>query len=457
MYRCNWACEPMPNVYDIAVIGTGNAGTTVAFECRKAGMTVAIIERGLVGGTCALRGCIPKKVLTGAAEAVSGARRLKDKGVKGEVAIEWRDLIRFKRFFTERTPVRRENSYLKAGIDTWHGEAKFTGPNTVSVGGEPISARHIVIATGAVPRVLGVPGEELVSPSDSFMGTTRIPERIVFIGGGLISFEFAHIAACAGARVTILHRGGRVLRQFDPDLVRILVTYSEGAGIDVRNNMPLHSVRRHSGGLSVRAGKGGETEVEADMVVHGAGRVSDIGGLDPDAGRIRSDEHGIVVNSFLQSVSNPAVYVVGDANASSGLQLTPVAVMEAEVVVANLLEGNKVAPDYSIVPTSLFTIPPLAAVGLTEEAVVNRKLPYLKKFGETPDWYTSERIGLTHSGYKVLLDPVTDRILGAHLLGYNADEVINLFALAMKAGIGFHALKKMVYSYPTASYDITRM
>ncbi len=447
----------MPNVYDLAVIGTGNAGSTVAFECRKAGWTVAVIERGLVGGTCALRGCIPKKVLAGAAETVSGVWRMKGKGVKGEVAIEWKDLLRFKRFFTDRTPVRRENSYLEAGIDTWHGEARFTGPNTVSVGGEPVSARHIVIASGAVPRALGVPGEELVSTSDSFMEMTRIPERITFVGGGLISFEFAHIATCAGAKVTILNRGDRVLRQFDSDLVKILLTVSAEAGIDVRNNSPLYSVRRHSGGLSVRAGKSGEMEIEADMVVHGAGRVSDVSGLDLNLGRVRSNEHGIDVNKFLQSISNPSVYVIGDAHTSSGLQLTPVAFMEAEAVASNMLEGNKIAPDYSIIPASLFTIPPLASVGLTEEAIVSRKLPYLKLYRETPDWYTSERIGLTHSGYKVLLDPVTDRILGAHLLGYNADEVINLFAVAMKAGIGFRTLKKMVYSYPTASYDITRM
>ncbi|MDD1718260.1 MAG: FAD-dependent oxidoreductase, partial [Methanoregulaceae archaeon] len=133
----------MPDVHDLAVIGTGNAGTTVAFECKKAGWSVAVIEKGLVGGTCALRGCIPKKVLVGAAETVSAARRMHGKGVKGEVKIEWKDLIRFKRTFTDRTPVRRENSYLQAGIDTWHGAARFTGPNTLMAGGEKISARHI--------------------------------------------------------------------------------------------------------------------------------------------------------------------------------------------------------------------------------------------------------------------------------------------------------------------------
>ena len=447
----------MPDVHDLAVIGTGNAGTTVAFECKKAGWSVAVIEKGLVGGTCALRGCIPKKVLVGAAETVSAARRMHGKGVKGEVKIEWKDLIRFKRTFTDRTPVRRENSYLQAGIDTWHGAARFTGPNTLMAGGEKISARHIVIATGAVPRPLGVPGAELVSPSDSFMEMTAVPERIIFVGGGLISFEFAHIATRAGARVTILNRGDRVLRQFDRDLVGILLAASAGDGIDVRNDMPLHSVRRHSGGLSVRAGRDGETEFDADMVVHGAGRVSDINGLDLHLGRVRTDERGIIVNQYLQSVSNPSVYVTGDANACSGFQLTPVAVMDAKAVADNLLHGNTVSPDYSVIPTTAFTIPPLAAVGRAEEAIVKQKRPYLKFYRETPDWYSSERIALAYSGYKILTDPSTDQILGAHLLGYNADEVINLFALAMRKEIRFNDLKKMGYAYPTAGYDITRM
>ncbi|MDD4252942.1 MAG: NAD(P)/FAD-dependent oxidoreductase, partial [Methanoculleus horonobensis] len=348
----------MEREYDVVVIGTGVAGSDIAWHCRKAGMQVAIADCRDYGGTCALRGCVPKRVLAGAAAAAARVRDQQGNGIRGEVAIDWPRLVAFERTFTDPVPQRKEGGFREAGIHTYHGLARFVGPDRVAIGDDMLTARHIVVAAGAHPRPLDIPGADLMTLSDDFFYLEALPERIVFVGGGYISFEFAHVAAAAGSAVTILQRSGRVLSGFDPDIVDRLVLASEEIGIDVQVNMPLLSVERSAAGLRVRAGREGEAKTfDADMVVHGAGRVSATGDLDLAAGNIKTDGRGIVVDNHLRSVSNPAVYVAGDANPTSP-QLTPVAVMDAHIVVDNILGGNARVADYSVVPSAVFTTPP---------------------------------------------------------------------------------------------------
>lgn len=446
----------MAREYDLVVIGTGTSGSIVAFESACAGLSVAIADRRPFGGTCAMRGCIPKKVLAGAAEIVERCRGMRGRGVSGDTGIHWTDLMNFKRTFTDPVPGNKETAFLDAGIDIFHGHARFTGRNTVSIGDDELAASAIVIATGAEPRPLNVPGEEHLTTSDRFLETDTLPERIVFIGGGYISFEFAHIAARAGAGVAILQRSGRLLGKFDPDLVDMLVQASDDAGIRVYRNMPVRSIESGADAFIVRAGKDDVEVFEADMVVHGAGRVPAIERLDLERAGIETDPRGIAVNEYLQSVSNPSVYVVGDAN-SRGIQLSPVADGDAEAVAINIVEGNIAKPDYSVVPSVVFTIPTIASVGLTEERAKERGLRYVLHTGDASNWLSAQRIGLNYAGYKILVDPETDRILGAHLLGDNAGEFINLFALAIKTGITTADLKSMIWAYPTTISDIRYM
>jgi glutathione reductase (NADPH) len=337
----------------------------------------------------------------------------------------------------------------------------------VRVGDDTLAGRHVLIATGMQPAPLGIPGEAHLTTSEQFLELDRLPQRIAFVGGGYISFEFAHVAARAGAQARILHRGARPLPGFDPDLVDQLVQATRDLGVDVQLNASVRAIEQTGGELLVRVsgaagaagapGGGGEQTFAADLVVHGAGRVPEIDNLDLEQAGIQRERRGVSVNEHLQSVSNPAVYAAGDSAATAGLPLTPVAALEGEVAAANLLEGNHRRPDYAGVPTVVFTIPALASVGLQEAAARERGLKFRKQQEETAEWYSSRRVALPRTGFKVLVEEGSGRILGAHLLGPHAEEVVNLFGLAIRKGLTAADLEEMPYAYPTSASDLWYM
>ncbi|MDD1673207.1 MAG: NAD(P)/FAD-dependent oxidoreductase [Methanomicrobiales archaeon] len=442
--------------YDLVVIGTGNAGMHMALKARQSGWRVAIVDELPYGGTCAVKGCIPKKVLVGATEVIKRVDAMQDRGIAGSLQITWSDLIQFKRTFIDPVPATRERILMKEGIDTYHGHTCFLGKNIIQVGETQLSTRFIGIATGAIPRRLGIPGEQWVSSSDEFLAMDSLPEKLLFIGGGFISFELAQVAAIAGAQVTILHRSGRVLKEFDPFLVDMLVEAMKIEGIKILTDMPVLSIQKSPDCLQVLAGKDERKVFETDMVVHGAGRVPNLSGLGLDAGEVTTDAHGIVVNQYLQSVSNPSVYVAGDANAK-GKPLSPVAIMEGRAAATNMVQGNTIAPKYLAVPSVVFVFPLLASVGWREDQLIEQGVTPVVYRRETSDWYSSRRIGLSRSGYKIFTEGEGGRIMGAHILGYNADEVINVFALAIQHGLTLKDLQEMVWAYPTGAFDINRI
>jgi glutathione reductase (NADPH) len=286
----------------------------------------------------------------------------------------------------------------------------------------------------------------------------ELPKRILFIGGGYIAFEFAHVAVRAGAQVTIVHRGARPLPLFDPDLVDQIVTHTRELGADVQLGTEVIGVEKSSGQLVVQASSSGqERTFEADMVVHAAGRVPEIDDMNLDAAGVAWDSRGVKVNEFLQSASSPSVYAAGDAAASGGPPLTPVASYDGIIVAANLLKGNHKKPNYLGIPTVVFTIPPLASVGLSETKAREQGLKFQVGKEMTSNWYSSRRVAEKHSGFKVLVEEGTDRILGAHLLGSEAEEVINLFGVAMRSGMHAADLKHMLFAYPTRGSDLPYM
>lgn len=447
------------NSFDLVAIGTGSAAATVASRCRATGWKVAIVDSRPFGGTCALRGCDPKKVLVGAADLIDWSRRMNGSGLRSEQArIEWPELMRFKRSFTEPIPQHRELSFAKAGIAAFHGRARFVEETAVQVGEDVLEARHVVLATGQKPADLKVPSAEQIATSDQFLELDELPQRILFVGGGYISFEFAHVSARAGARVTILHRGARPLGLFDPDLVDRLVERTRELGVDVQLQTELLGIERTTGGFRALACRASEKcTFEADLVVHGAGRVPEIDDLGLETARVEYDGRGVKVNEYLQSVSNPAVYAAGDAAASGGLPLTPVAGYEGLIVAANLLQGNRRKPDYLGIPSVVFTIPPLAAVGLSERAAREQGLRFRIHHQDTSGWYSSRRVRESCSGFKVLVEEESGRILGAHLLGPHADELINIFALAIRSGLRAPDLKEILFAYPTHASDVGYM
>ena len=449
----------MTRKFDLVVVGTGSAASAVASRCRSAGWQVAVIDSRPFGGTCALRGCDPKKVLVGAAEAVDWVRRMKGKGIRAEeLQIDWQELVRFKRSFTEPVPKNREEGFAKAGIAAFHGRARFVGSSSVQVNDEVLEGRYVVIAAGQKPADLQIPGTEYFTTSEQFLELDELPKRILFIGGGYIAFEFAHVAARVGTQVTIVHRGARPLPQFDPDLVDQIVKHTRELGADVQLGAEVIGVEKSSGQLTVRASASGQKRTfEADMVVHAAGRVPEIDDMNLDGAGVEWDRRGVKVNGFLQSVSNPSVYAAGDAAASGGPPLTPVASDDGIIVAANLLKGNEKKPNYLGIPTVVFTIPPLASVGLKESDAREQNLKFKVKKEMTSGWYSSRRVGEKYSGFKVLVEEGTDRILGAHLLGSEAEEVINLFGVAMRSGMRAADLKHMLFAYPTRGSDLPYM
>ncbi len=449
----------MTRKFDLVAIGTGAGASTVATRCRAAGWGVAIIDSRPFGGTCALRGCDPKKVLVGAAEVIDWARRMKGNGIRSDqLLIDWRELMRFKRTFTQPVPKHREEGFAKAGIVAFHGRARFVGENTIRVGDEVLETRFAVIAAGQKPADLKIPGQELLTTSEQFLELDELPRRILFIGGGYIAFEFAHVAAHVGSEVTIVHRGARPLELFDPDLVEQIVVRTRELGINVQLGTQAEGIEKGPSCLSVWASAPGQKRMfEADMVVHAAGRTPEIEDLNLDVARVGWDERGVKVNEYLQSISNPAVYAAGDAAASGGPPLTPVADYEGAIVASNLLKGNHEKPNYTGIPTVVFSIPPVASVGLSETEARAKGLKFRVKKEMTSNWYSSRRVAEKYSGYKVMVEEGTDRILGAHLLGGEAGEVINIFALAIRSGIRASDLKHTIFSYPTHSSDLPYM
>ena len=446
----------MTQEFDLIVIGTGTAAATVAGQCRKAGWSVAIIDELPFGGTCALRGCDPKKMLRRGPEIIDAAVRMGGHGIAPDgLHIDWSALMAFKRSFTDPIPAKREKSFTDRGMTTYHGTARFMDRNTIAVGGDRLRGRHVVIASGAKPRPLGILGEELITSSDAFLELEALPRRVLFIGGGYISFEFSHIAARAGATVTVLTRGERPLTAFDPILVGRLLDRSRAVGISFQPHADVKSVERTSTGLRVRAlVREKAASFEADLIVHGAGRVPAIDTLDLDKAGVFTGKKGIEVNEYLESTSNPVAYAAGDVAATAGPPLTPVANLEGRIVAANLLEGNHASPDYTGIPSVVFTIPALARVGLLEDEAREQGLDVACKFTDMTAWFTVRRVGETHAAAKILTENGTGRMLGVHLLGPDSSELINMFALAMRSGLKVHDLKNFVSAYPSAASDI---
>ena len=296
----------MNRSFDVVVIGTGEAGSAAALHCRAAGLEVAIADSRPFGGTCGLRGCDPKKVLVGAAEIIDRKRRMDGRGVAGDLRIDWPELIRFKSTFTDPFPAQREDGFINAGVEMFHGSARFVGQRSIDVGGDVLDATHLVVAAGAWPAKLAIPGEAHLTRSDQFLDLPELPGRIVFVGGGYIAFEFGHVAARAGAAVTILHQGARPLERFDQDLVAKLVERTRDAGIDVRTGTRVVGIEGAPGAFTVAATSGiGSELAEADMVVHAAGRAPEIDDLDLPAAGVEFDRRGITVNGHLQRNHEP--------------------------------------------------------------------------------------------------------------------------------------------------------
>jgi glutathione reductase (NADPH) len=374
------------------------------------------------------------------------------------LAINWPDLMKHKHGFTDPMSQLIEDGLSSSGVETLHGYASFTGANQISIDGNTYDSDRFLIATGAKPRPLAFPGADHIIDSSEFLNLETLPTNILFVGGGFVSFEFANIVARAGSTATIVDHGARPLKNFDPDLVGLIVKRGSEVGVHLRSNTGVESIERVGNRYQVTIESDGSSEtIETDLVVHGAGRIADLSGLDLDAAGVEWSEKGVSVSGHLQSKTNPAVWAAGDSADTEGVPITPVAVSEATVATSNMIKGTSTIPDYTGIPTAVFTIPELARVGMLESEATELGLDLDIRYSDTSTWYSNYRIGETTAAAKILIDKSKDVIVGAHLLGPEYGELINTFGLAIKLGLTTRQLKSVTAAYPTVGSDLGSM
>ena len=447
----------MADRFDILIIGGGNAGFGVSAVAAEAGKKIAFVEERDFGGTCPNRGCTPKKVLVAAAHAMHEIETASAHGIEtGPVKLDWAKLIDREKDLIRSIPKNMAGLAEKRGT-VFRGQARFVGPDAVEVNGQRIEADNIVIATGSTPRPLPIPGADLMITSDEVLSERELPGDVVFVGGGVIAMEFSHVYARAGAKVTILEALPRLLGNLDKDAVDAIRGESARLGIDIKTDVAVKKIEQVDGRLRVTfEHDGGKHERLADRVVNGAGRIANVADLNLDAGSVKHDRIRIKVDDQLRSISNPAVWVCGDALVGPA-QLSPLATYEGRLVGRNIVEGANLKPDYSVVPSAVYTVPALASVGLTEEQATEQGLDVEVKVNDMTDWFSGTTYAETVAWVKTLVEKATGRIVGAHIIGHSGEELIHLFAMAMKHGITEAQIKDQFYAFPTFSADIKSM
>lgn len=445
----------MGEQFDVVVLGAGNAGIGAASVARAAGLSVAIVEGRDVGGTCALRGCVPKKVLVAAAQTMHQISRAPIHEIElGPVRLDWGRLIARERSFVEGASAGFEATLAERGITLKRGRGRFAGPGRIAVGDDLVEGEKIVIATGSRPRPLKITGAEHLITSEDILEMTSLPKSLIFIGGGVVALEFSHVFARAGCKVTILEATDRLLPALDEEAVGVLQGESVRIGIEVHRGVTVEGVRVEGNQFAVRARIAGKPrQFTADCVANGAGRIADLDDLDLEEGDVSYEGTKIAVDSHLRSTSNPRVYVAGDALWSAP-QLSPVATYTGRLVGENIVKGDHRSANYEAIPANVYTVPGLASVGGTEAALAASGRKFEVKRTDMSDWRSARTYAETAAFAKVMVEKGSRRILGAHLVGHGAEEVIHLFAFAMKHGIDADALAGNVYAYPSFSSDL---
>lgn len=444
--------------FDLLVIGGGSGGVRAARMAAQRGARVAIAESGAWGGTCVNVGCIPKKLYSYAAHYAQAFEESAGFGWQGTAPrLDWATLKARRATEILRLNGIYQNLLTQAGVTLLTGVAQVTGAHSATVNGQPVTARHLLVATGGQPVVPDIPGREWALTSDQIFDVDPFPARLVVVGGGYIACEFASIFQGLGARVTQLHRGDGLLRGFDDDVRHFLAAEMRKAGVDLRLGTQVASLQREGPSLRIHLDTG-ETQ-EADAVLFATGRAPRTAGLGLEAAGVELDAQGAVVVDDHYQTRVPSIHALGDVTAR--VQLTPVALGEAMALVDRLFgpppgKASRTM-SYDAIPTAVFTHPNVGTVGHTEAEA--RAL-----FGHITVFKTDFKpLRHTLSGsqertfMKLIVDTATDRVVGLHMVGAEAGEIVHGFAVAMKAGATKAVFDATIGIHPTAAEEFVTM
>jgi glutathione reductase (NADPH) len=437
--------------YDLLTIGAGSGGVRASRVAAQLGARVAIAEEYRVGGTCVIRGCVPKKMLVYGAHFAEDLEDCVRFGWDiGKKSFDWRvlrdnvlaDVDRLNKAYTETL----ENNK----VTILHERAELTGPHDIRLAsGKTVTARHILIATGAHPHVPDCPGHELGITSNEAFHLDAVPKRVLIAGGGYIANEFAGIFRKLGARVTIMTRGDQMLRGYDEALRERLLHISMLKGIEFRFHAEFRKIERVKGGLKVSMTS--HEPIEVDQVLFATGRVPNTTGLGLDKAGVETGEKGEIKVDRFSKTSADHIHAVGDV--TGRVQLTPVAIREGQAFAETVFGNKPCAVDHSCIPAAVFSHPPLCGVGLTEKQA-------RQKFGAVKVYQSDFRpmknvlAGREERAlYKMVCDEA-DRIVGIHMIGPDAPEIMQAAAVAVKAGLSKADFDATCAIHPTMAEEL---
>ncbi|MGH7110668.1 MAG: glutathione-disulfide reductase [Stellaceae bacterium] len=440
--------------FDLFTLGAGSGGVAGSRRAGSYGARVAICENSRVGGTCVIRGCVPKKLLVyGAqfADAFADAA-----GFGWHVPLpshDWPALIAAKDREIERLSQIYVRMLEQSGVKLIRGRGILIDPHTVEIDGRRCTAETIMIAVGDHPGTPQIPGIEHVISSNEALDLPSLPRRIVIVGGGYIAVEFAGIFRGFGAEVTEIIRREELLYGFDDDLRIALAQEMRSRGIDIRARTQVARIEKGPHGCSVFTTIG--REIPADVVMYATGRRPNTKGLGLAEAGVKLDDHGAVAVNEWSQTSVPNIYAVGDV--TDRINLTPVAIAEARALAETLYNDNPIAMDHKNVPSAVFSNPPIATVGLSEERArheVGAVDIYRSQFKPMKNTLSgrAERILM-----KLVVDPRTDRVLGVHMLGPDAPEIIQGLAIAVKCGATKRQFDQTIGIHPSAAEEFVTM
>ncbi len=442
--------------FDLFVIGAGSGGVRASRIAASHGARVAVAEEYRVGGTCVIRGCVPKKLLVYGshfAEDLADARRF-GWDTTG-ATFDWPTLRDNVAAEVDRLEGLYGQTLGNNKVEIFLQRATVAAPNLVRLAdGREISAKHILIATGAWPAIPAIPGAEYGITSNEVFHLENLPKRAVIAGAGYIANEFAGIFHELGVEVTLVTRGDKMLRSYDQEIVEKLVGISRGKGIDIRFDFKCPAVRKKAdGSLLIESGNG--DDVETDLLLFAIGRVPKTKDLGLEAVGVALDADGAVIVDAHNATNVPSIHAVGDV--TNRVQLTPVAIREGHAFADSVFGNNPRTIDYSAIPTAVFSNPPIAGVGLTEEearATLSDVKVYKSDFRAMKNVLAGRN---ERALYKMIVDGATDKVIGLHLIGPDSAEILQAAAIAVKAGLTKQDFDDTVALHPSMAEELVLM